>query len=53
VRFNEEACGLLVDVPGVFLKAALKGIVKAAKAEGVTMVDTEFMKKCNAKRKAA
>jgi flavin reductase (DIM6/NTAB) family NADH-FMN oxidoreductase RutF len=53
VRFNEEACGLLVDVPGVFLKVALKGIVKAAKAEGVTMVDTEFMKKCNARRKAA
>lgn len=53
VRFNEEACGLLVDVPGVFLKVALKGIIKEAKAEGVTMVDTEFMKKCNAKRKAA
>lgn len=53
VRFNEEACGLLVDVPGVFLKVALRGIVKEAKAEGVTMVDTEFMQKCNAKRKAA
>lgn len=53
VRFDEAACGLLVDVPGVFLKVALKGIVKEAKAQGVTMVDTEFMKKCNAKRKAA
>lgn len=53
VRFDEAACGLLVDVPAVFLKVALKGIVKEAKAQGVTMVDTEFMRKCNARRKAA
>ncbi len=53
VRFDEAACGLLIDVPGVFLKVALKGIVKEAKSQGVTMVDTDFMKKCNAKRKAA
>jgi len=53
VRFNEEACGLLVDVPAVFLKVALKGIVKQAREEGVMMVDTEFMKKCNEKRRAA
>ncbi|MBM4220731.1 MAG: hypothetical protein FJ170_02145 [Gammaproteobacteria bacterium] len=53
VRFDEAACGLLVDVPAVFLKVALGGFVKEARAQGVTMVDTEFMKKCNAKRKAA
>ena len=51
VRFEEEACKLLVDIPKPFLKMALKGIIKEAKAQGVTMVDAEFTKKFNEKRK--
>ena len=39
VRFNEEACKLLVPVPKAFLKIALKGIIKEAKIQGVKMVD--------------
>ena len=51
VRFDEEACKLLVDVPKAFIKVALKGIIKEAKEQGVTMVDVEFMKAFNEKRK--
>ena len=52
VRFTEGACRMLVDIPKPFLKMALKGIVKEAKAQGVTMVDEEFTKAVNEKRAA-
>jgi hypothetical protein len=52
VRFEEDACKLLVDIPKAFLKIALKGIIKEAKAQGVTMVDAEFTKQFNEKRNA-
>lgn len=51
VRFTHDACKLLVDVPKAFLGVALKGIIKEAKSQGVTMVDEEFMKVFNEKRK--
>ncbi len=51
VRFTEEACKLLVDVPKAFINVALKGIIKEAKAQGVDMVDEDFMKAFNEKRK--
>jgi len=51
VRFEEEACKLLTDVPKAFITVALKGIIKEAKAQGVTMIDVEFMNAFNAKRK--
>lgn len=43
VRFNREACALLASVPKPFVKNALEGIVKAAKAAGVAEVDEAFM----------
>ncbi|MCP4000008.1 MAG: hypothetical protein GY727_03770 [Gammaproteobacteria bacterium] len=52
VRFSEDACKLLVDIPKVFMKMALKGIIKEAKERGVTMVDEEFTKAFNERRKA-
>jgi flavin reductase (DIM6/NTAB) family NADH-FMN oxidoreductase RutF len=52
VRFSEDACKLLVEIPKAFMGMALKGIVKEAKAQGVTMVDEEFTKAFNERRKA-
>lgn len=52
VRFEMEACKLLVDVPKVLLTVALRGIIREAKEQNVTMVDVEFMRKVNAKRRA-
>ena len=51
VRFTEDACKLLVDVPKAFINVALKGIIKEAKAQGVDFVDEDFMKAFNEKRK--
>jgi hypothetical protein len=52
VRFEEDACKLLVPVPKAFLKVALRGIIKEAKAQGVSMVDAEFTRQFNEKRNA-
>jgi hypothetical protein len=52
VRFELEACQLLTDVPKVLLTVALKGIIREAKKQGVTMVDVDFMREVNAKRRA-
>jgi flavin reductase (DIM6/NTAB) family NADH-FMN oxidoreductase RutF len=52
VRFSKEACMLLVDIPTTFLGMALKGILKEAKEQDVTMVDEEFTKAFNDRRKA-
>jgi flavin reductase (DIM6/NTAB) family NADH-FMN oxidoreductase RutF len=52
VRFSKEACMLLVEIPKAFMGMALKGIVKEAKEQGVTMVDEDFTKAFNARRKA-
>jgi hypothetical protein len=52
VRFSEDACKLLVEIPKAFMGMALKGIVKEAKEQGVTMVDEEFTKAFNERRKA-
>lgn len=51
VRFTEEACKRLIEVPKPFIKVALQGIVKEAKARGVTMVDDAFMQDFNERRK--
>ncbi len=50
VRFTQESCVALADIPKPFRKLALKGIIKAAKEEGVTMVDEDFVAKVNAER---
>jgi hypothetical protein len=41
----------LVDIPKPFIKMALNGIVKEAKAQGVDFVDEDFVAAFNAKRK--
>ena len=51
VKFTEEACEKLTGIPKVFLKTALKGIIKRAKEEGVTLVDEQFVNKINEERK--
>ena len=50
VEWTEEACAKLVKVPRVFLKRVLKGVVEAAKADGVTVITAEFMDKVRDKR---
>lgn len=52
VKFTEDAGRLLVKVPRVFLKTALRGCVDWAKANGVSLIDTEHMRKINDKRAA-
>jgi len=52
IRFELEACKLLTDVPKVLLTVALKGIIREAKKQGVTMIDADFMREVNAKRRA-
>ncbi|MBN2049268.1 MAG: hypothetical protein JW760_02385 [Spirochaetales bacterium] len=43
VRFTEEACAKLVNVPRVFLNTALKGCVQWAREQGVTTItETEM-----------
>jgi flavin reductase (DIM6/NTAB) family NADH-FMN oxidoreductase RutF len=51
VRFTEDAVKQLVDIPKPFIKMALNGIVKEAKAQGVDFVDEDFVAAFNAKRK--
>ena len=50
VQFTEEACKMLVKVPRVFLKTALKGCVEWAKENGVNLITEEHMKIINDKR---
>lgn len=50
VKFTDEACGMMVRVPRVFLKAALSGCVDWAKENGVTLITKEHMKIINDKR---
>jgi flavin reductase (DIM6/NTAB) family NADH-FMN oxidoreductase RutF len=51
VRFTREACEKLTGIPKAFLKLALKGIVKQAKAEGVTLIDVAFVQKIDEQRR--
>ena len=52
VRFELEACKLLIDAPKALLTVALKGIIREAKKQGVSMVDADFVRQVNAKRRA-
>lgn len=51
VRFTREACEKLTGIPKTFLKMALKGIVQRAKADGITLIDVDFVEKINEERK--
>ncbi|MBR1758692.1 MAG: hypothetical protein IJ744_08195 [Lachnospiraceae bacterium] len=50
VKFTDEACARLVNVPRIFLPTALKGCVAWAKENGVTLITEEHMDIINDKR---
>ena len=50
VKFTDEACAKLLKVPRIFLPTVLKGCVKWAKENGVTLVTAEHMDIINDKR---
>jgi len=50
VEWTEEAAAKIVSVPRIFLNRVLEGVVKAAQAEGVTVITPEFMDKIRDKR---
>ena len=52
VRFSEEACAKLVNVPRIFLPTVLRGCVDWAKKNGVDYVTAEHMDIINDKRSA-
>ncbi len=43
VRFSEEACGRLVKIPRIFLKAALNGIVEQSKTMNLPKTDGKII----------
>lgn len=50
VKFTDEACGMLVKVPRPFLNTVLKGCVKWAKENNVTLITEKEMQIINDKR---
>ena len=52
VQFTRDACKQLTGIPRPFLKTALKGIIKRAKADGVSVVDLDYVKKLNEERES-
>ena len=50
VRFTMEACKQLTGIPNVFVQNVLKGIIKQAKARGVSNVDEAFIIELNKER---
>ncbi len=50
VEWTPEACEKIINVPRIFLKRVFKGVVEAAKTEGVTIITPEFMDKVRDKR---
>ena len=53
VRFTMEACKQLTGIPNAFLQNVLTGIVKQAKARGVTEVDEAFVAELNKERESS
>ena len=50
IKFTEEACAKLVNVPRIFLPVVLKGCVSWAREHNVTVVTAEHMDIINDKR---
>jgi flavin reductase (DIM6/NTAB) family NADH-FMN oxidoreductase RutF len=50
IKWEKEACAKIVKVPNIFLNRVISGVVKAAKAEGLTVITPEFMDKVQDKR---
>ena len=51
ISFSREACKQLTGVPRPFIKTVLKGIIKQAKADGITEIDREYIDRFNQQRK--
>lgn len=51
IVWQEEACLKIVQVPKIFLKTVIAGIVKEAKKEGITEITPEFMDTVRKKRR--
>ena len=51
VKFTEEACAKLTNIPRVFLKAALTQMVNIAKEEGISLIDEKALEIINDKRR--
>ncbi|MFT4590835.1 MAG: flavin reductase (DIM6/NTAB) family NADH-FMN oxidoreductase RutF [Gammaproteobacteria bacterium] len=52
VRFTMDACKQLTGIPNAFLRNVLGGIIKQAKARGVTNIDEAFVLELNKEREA-
>ena len=50
IKFTDEACMKLLNVPRIFLPTALKGCVSWARENGVTLITEEHMNIINDKR---
>jgi hypothetical protein len=51
ILWQEEACQKIVQVPKIFLKTVIAGVVSEAKKEGITEITPEFMDKVRSKRR--
>ena len=52
IKFTDEACAKLVNVPRVFLPTVLRGCVDWARKNGITLITAEHMDTINDKRAA-
>jgi len=52
VKFTDEACAKLLNVPRIFLPVVLKGCVEWARENGVTLITEQHMNEINDKRAA-
>ena len=50
IKWEDEACAKIVNVPNIFLKKVIGGVVKAAKEEGIAVITPQFMDKVQDKR---
>jgi flavin reductase (DIM6/NTAB) family NADH-FMN oxidoreductase RutF len=50
VRFTEGACKKLAEVPPAFIDVVLEGIIEASKAQSISMVSCEFLRRLEAQR---
>ncbi|MDD5937312.1 MAG: hypothetical protein PUC65_17380 [Clostridiales bacterium] len=50
IKFTEEACKMMVNIPRIFLPTALKGCITWARENNVTLITEEHMKIINDKR---
>ncbi|MBP5153202.1 MAG: flavin reductase [Lachnospiraceae bacterium] len=50
IKFTDEACAMLVNVPRIFLPTALRGCVAWARERNITLITADHMKEINDKR---